>query len=68
MGKVEELFFDADGIECGRYLLGGTDGTRGIQIPAGTWHTLAVLEPSVIIEMKDGPYVPTAAEDILTGK
>ena len=38
----------------------------GVDIPAGQWHTLEVLESgTVIFEVKDGPYTPLTAEDIL---
>ena len=37
-----------------------------VNIPAGQWHTVHALESgSVILEMKDGPYEPIGAEDIL---
>ena len=39
-----------------RHLLCPPDGYYGIQIPAGIWHTIEVLEPSVIFEAKDGAY------------
>ena len=39
---------------------------KGVYIPAGTWHTLRSLESgTVILEMKDGPFVPTSEEDIM---
>ncbi len=34
------------------------DGTYGIQIPKGTWHTVEVYKPSAIFEAKDGKYIP----------
>lgn len=37
-----------------------------INIPAGQWHTVKALESgTVIIEMKNGPYEPLGAEDVL---
>lgn len=39
----------------------------GIQVPAGVWHTLVALKPSVIIEFKDGKYAPMAQEDVVQG-
>lgn len=30
----------------------------GCQIPKGAWHTVEVIEPSVIFEAKDGAYTP----------
>ena len=42
------------------------NGMYGINIPAGQWHTVEVLEPdTVIYETKDGPYMPLGDEDIL---
>ena len=31
----------------------------------GQWHSVNVLEPTVILECKDGPYEPIGEEDIL---
>ena len=28
-------------------------------VPAGSWHTIVALEPTVIMEVKDGRYVKT---------
>ena len=37
-----------------------------LNVPAGQWHTVRALESgSVILEVKDGGYVPTEAADIL---
>ena len=37
-----------------------------LNVPAGQWHTVRALEAgSVILEVKDGGYVPTGPEDIL---
>ena len=37
-----------------------------LNIPAGQWHTLRALESgTVILEMKDGPYEPIGAEDVM---
>ena len=32
------------------------EGCYGMQVPAGAWHTIEVLEPSIIFEAKDGAY------------
>jgi hypothetical protein len=29
------------------------------------WHSLVVIEPAVIFEVKDGPYTPIAPEDMM---
>lgn len=43
--------------EVERHLLCPAEGLYGMQIPAGAWHTIRVLEPSVIFEAKDGAFV-----------
>jgi hypothetical protein len=42
--------------EVDRILLCPAEGKFGCQIPKGAWHTIEVLEPSVIFEAKDGAY------------
>ena len=42
--------------EVERHLLCPVEGKYGIQIPKGAWHTIRVMEPSVIFEAKDGAY------------
>ena len=44
--------------EVARHLLCPAEGRYGIQIPQGAWHTIRVIEPSVIFEAKDGAYKP----------
>ena len=42
------------------------NGNYGLDIPAGQWHSIEVLESgTVILEVKDGPYIPFQPEDIL---
>lgn len=41
-------------------------GNFGVDIPAGHWHTIEVLESrTVIFETKDGPYIPLDSDDIM---
>lgn len=42
--------------EVQRIRLYPAEGQYGCQIPQGAWHTIEVLEPSVIFEAKDGAY------------
>ena len=42
--------------EVERHLLCPAEGRYGMQIPMGAWHTIRVMEPSVIFEAKDGAY------------
>lgn len=42
------------------------NGNYGVNIPAGQWHTLEVLESgTVIFEVKEGPYIPITPENLL---
>ena len=42
--------------ESVRYMLDPTIGNFGCVVPKGLWHTVEVLEPSVILETKEGKY------------
>ncbi len=64
-GRMFVVFYDSLGAQTDRFLLDPTVGNYGVQIPIGQWHTVEVVEPSAIFEVKDGPYTPLAPEDIL---
>ena len=64
-GKMFVVFYDELGGQTERYLLDPTQGNYGVQISKGQWHTVEVIEPSAILEVKDGPYTPLQPEDIL---
>ena len=64
-GRMFVIFYDSLGGQTGRHLLDPTIGNYGVHIPAGQWHGIEVLEPSAILEVKDGPYMPLQPEDIL---
>lgn len=64
-GKMFVVFYDSMGGATGRFLLDPGSGRYGIQIPAGQWHAVEVIQPSVILEVKDGPYRPLQPEDIM---
>ena len=63
-GRLEVILMeklpDEMGLECYRvlseHLLCPAEGKYGMQIPAGVWHTVEAIEPSVIFEAKDGAY------------
>ena len=42
--------------ETERFTLDPASGNFGCVVPKGAWHTVEVLEPSVIYEAKDGKY------------
>ncbi len=56
-GKAVILLFDESGIVTDRVEL-SPDGTVGVEIPPQAWHTIAALEPSALLELKSGPYIP----------
>ena len=63
-GGVDEIFYDDSGHETARFRLDPSVGSFGLQIPAGQWHTLVALQPSVIVEFKDGKFAPMGKEDV----
>lgn len=66
-GRIDVMFYNAQGVEIERFALNAQEGNYGVHIPRGQWHTLEVLEhDTVIFEVKDGPYVPLAPEDMMT--
>lgn len=64
-GRLFLVFFDETGAQIERYLLDPTVGNYGVQIPKGQWHSVEVIEPSAIVEFKDGPFMPLAPEDMM---
>ena len=61
-GKLVEVIYDENGNEKERIHLDPTIGNYGCVIPPGAWHTVEVLEPSVIYEVKDGKYGEDGSE------
>ena len=61
-GKLVEVIYDENGNEKERIHLDPTVGNYGCVIPPGAWHTVEVLEPSVIYEAKDGRYGEDGSE------
>lgn len=61
-GKLVEVLFDSEGNETERIMLDPSVGSFGCVVPAGVWHTVEVLEPSVIYEAKDGAFGSDGSE------
>lgn len=61
-GKIVEIICDENGKEIERIHLDPTIGNYGCVVPQGEWHTVEVLEPSVIYEAKDGKYGEDGSE------
>jgi cupin fold WbuC family metalloprotein len=67
-GAIGLLLLDPDGQVVQRERLAAAGPLRGIQLAEGILHTLVALEPdSVMLEIKEGPYEPTADKDFLPG-
>ena len=63
-GKLVEVIYDVAGSESERIHLDPSVGNFGCVVPAGAWHTVEVLEPSVIYEAKDGKYGEDGSETL----
>lgn len=50
--------------ETTRIVLDPSSGNYGCVVPVGVWHTVEVLEPSVIYEAKDGKYGEDGSEAV----
>lgn len=69
-GKLDEVLYEevttADGKvtlrESERIHLCPEEGAYGCQVPQGVWHTVEVIEPSVIYEGKDKKYGEDGSE------
>ena len=61
-GKLVEVIYDAEGNETERIHLDPSVGNFGCVVTAGAWHTVEVLDPSVIYEAKDGKYGEDGSE------
>ena len=68
-GKMYEVFYEEveeNGKvvlhEKERLYLCPSEGKYGCRVPKGVWHTVDVIEPSVIYEAKDGKYGEDGSE------
>ena len=65
-GRIRIVFYEESGKQIGTTILDPKEGCYGVNIKAGEWHSLDVLEKgSVIFEIKKGPYKPIRKEDII---
>ena len=64
-GKMYEVLYEeVEGrlVETERLYLCPSEGRYGCQVPQGVWHTVEVIESSVIYEAKDGKYGEDGSE------
>lgn len=65
-GRLRVMFYNEKKELTKSEVLDPLEGKYGVNIPAGQWHTLEVLEHgTVIFEVKDGPYIPINKDDVL---
>ena len=65
-GSLVEEFFSDSGEVLEKFEVAAGSDCCALNIPAGVWHTLRALESgTVILEMKDGAYVPIGEEDVM---
>mgnify|MGYP000811629789 FL=1 len=64
VGKMDEVFYDDNGIETERIHLDPSKGNYGCVVPQCAWHTVEVLESCVIYEAKDGKYGEDESETL----
>jgi len=75
-GLLAVFCFDDGGAVTSTHLIGSADGTavprslqgrpvlRGIDVPAGMWHTVtAISDHAVCLEIKPGPWDPSSDKD-----
>ena len=64
-GKLAVFIFDDLGNIEDKIILDISNESFGVDIPAGKWHSLLILETNTVIyEVKEGPYSPIDANDI----
>lgn len=64
-GRMDEVLYEeVEGrlVETECFHLSPAEGRFGCQVPKGVWHTVEVIEPSVIYEAKDGKYGEDGSE------
>ena len=64
-GKVRVITYNDAGEVMASCLISRESRTYGADIPKNVWHTVECLEPSVLLECKEGPFVEHEADGIL---
>ena len=64
-GTMEITLYNDDGTVIKKQNLGPEQEVRTMEIPAGVFHGNRILEPTVMLEVKPGPYIPIGPEDTL---
>ena len=64
-GKVRVSTYNDDGEVTQTCVISQDEGNYGVNIPKNTWHGVICLEPSVLMECKEGPFVEHEVDGIL---
>jgi cupin fold WbuC family metalloprotein len=65
-GRATQFFYDDEGRVTEEVTIEAGSDCVGMSVEKGRWHKLVCHESgTVILECKDGPYVPIGPEDIL---
>jgi cupin fold WbuC family metalloprotein len=57
-GKVRVTTHNDDGSIIEDVVLSQESGNYGVDIPKNVWHTIQCIEPAMLCECKEGPFVP----------
>jgi cupin fold WbuC family metalloprotein len=64
-GSVRLIIFDDEGSVVSSTEVSPEKEVYGMEIEAGIWHSLIVLEPNTVVyEVKKGPYIPLTPDNI----
>lgn len=64
-GRIGVVFFNDAGNVTDFRQIAPSGANRGVEVPAGAWHTFVALETgSAFFEMKAGPYAPPTLEEL----
>ena len=64
-GKVRVTIYNDDGEVTQTCVVCQEEGIYGVNIPKNTWHGVECLEPSILLECKEGPFVEHEVDGIL---
>ena len=64
-GKVKVSTYNDEGEVLESYVISNDEGNYGVNIPKNTWHGVECLEPSVLLECKEGPFVEHEVDGLL---
>lgn len=64
-GSLEQFIYNDKGGIIEQHIFEANSSKCGMLIPAGCWHNIKVLEPTIILETKEGKYRPVSKDDIM---